>query len=95
MTVSAPRVDSRLVAALQRLDDGQLPVAELNRRLGTVAHALGLTQPSYQCVRLLVGKIRLRNGQPGVGDLLLDIALRNKPPDAILAFLSDRPPQTL
>jgi len=83
------------VAALRRLDDGSLTVAELNRRLGTVAHALGLAQPSYQCVRVLVRKIRRCREVPGIGDLLLDIALRNKPPEAILDYLSEGPKQTL
>jgi hypothetical protein len=95
MPASAPRVDSRLVAALRRLDDGELPVAELNRRLGSIAQALGLAQPSYQCVRLLVRKIRRCREVPGIGELLLDIALRNRPPEAILDYLSERPNQTL
>jgi hypothetical protein len=88
-------VDSRLIAALRRLDDGELPVAELNRRLGSVAERLGLAQPSYQCVRLLVRDLRAGRGHPGVGELLLDIALRTRSPDRILAELSNRPPRTL
>ena len=95
MLASAPRVDSRLVAALRRLDDGSLPVAELNRRLGKVAETLGLAQPSYQCVRLLVRKIRRCREVPGIGDLLVDIALRNKPPEALLDYLSEGSKPTL
>lgn len=30
-----------------------------------------------------------------MGDVLLDIALRNKPPEAIIDYLSDHPNQTL
>ena len=88
-------MDSRLVAALRRLDDGELPAAELNRRLGAVAERLGLSQPSYQCVRLLVRELRTGRERPGVGELLLDVALRTRSPDEILAELSDRPPRTL
>jgi hypothetical protein len=88
-------VDSRLVAALGRLDDGELSAAELNRRLGAVAERLGLAQPSYQCVRLLLRDLRMGRKRPGVGELLLDIALRTRSPDQILAQLSDRTPRTL
>jgi hypothetical protein len=95
MTSSAPRVDPRLVAALRRLDDGELPVAELNRRLGAVAEHLGLARPSYQCVRLLAREIRRGRATPGIGDVLLDIALRNRPPEAIITYLSDHPKHAL
>jgi hypothetical protein len=88
-------VDPRLVAALHRLDNGKLPVAELHRRLGDVAEHLGLAQPSYQRVRLLVHDLRKRRAAPGIGDVLLDIALRNKPPDALITHLSDHPRKTL
>ena len=95
MTSSAPRVDSRLVAALRRLEDGKETVAEVHRRLGAVAEHLGLAQPSYQCVRLIVRELRAGRARPGIGDLLLDIALQNKPPEAIITYLSDHPNQAL
>jgi hypothetical protein len=91
MRKSAPRVDPRLVAALSRLDNGHASVADLHRTLGTVAENLGLPQPSYQRVRLIVRDIRRGRAEPGVGDVLLDIALRNKPPEAIITYLSDHP----
>jgi hypothetical protein len=94
MASFAPRVDSRLVAAVTRLDDGNAPVAEIHRRVGAVAGHLGLAQPSYQCVRLLVREIRAGRAVPGMGDVVLDIAFRNKPPDALLDYLSDRPNRT-
>jgi hypothetical protein len=31
----------------------------------------------------------------GVGDVLLDIALRNKPPEALITYLSDHPKKAL
>jgi len=92
---SAPRVDSRLVAALRRLDDDNEPVAEIHRRVGAVAGHLGLAQPSYQCVRLLVREIRAGRAVPGLGDVLLDIALRNKAPEVLLTYLSDHPWQSV
>ena len=58
MTSSAPRIDPRLVAALERLDDESLPYAEVARRLGRVAAELGLAQPSYEQVRVLTRRHR-------------------------------------
>jgi hypothetical protein len=43
----APRVDSRLVAAAERLNHPDIPIAETNRRLGHVAAKLGVVGPSY------------------------------------------------
>lgn len=88
-------MDPRLVAALHRLDNGKIAVAELHRRLGSLAQHLGLAQPSYQCVRLLVRDIRRGRAIPGIGDVLLDIALRNKPPEALIAYLSEHPKSAL
>jgi len=95
MTASAPRLDSRLIAAARRLDDDTQSIAEIHRRVGTVAGHLGLAQPSYQRVRLLVREIRAGRAAPGIGDVLLDIALKNKPPEAIVTYLSDHPRQAL
>jgi hypothetical protein len=44
----APRIDSRLVAAAERLDNETTPIAETNRRVGAVAAELGLLRPSYE-----------------------------------------------
>jgi len=88
MVVIAPRIDSRLVAALVRIDDTDVPIAETNRRLGRMAAHLGLPKPSYQQVRLLVHDIRRRKRGPGVGELLLDLALRTRSPEEILEILT-------
>jgi hypothetical protein len=88
MVVIAPRIDSRLVAALVRIDDTKVPIAETNRRLGRMAANLGLPKPSYQQVRLLVHDIRRRKRGPGVGELLLDLALRTRSPEEILEILT-------
>lgn len=95
MVAAAPRLDARLVAAVRRLDDGEQPVAEIHRKLGVVAECLGLAQPSYQRVRLLVRDLRAGRDVPGMGDVLLDISLRNKPPAAIIDYLADHPRRTL
>jgi hypothetical protein len=88
VVVIAPRIDSRLVAALIRIDDPKVPIAETNRRLGRLAFDLGLPKPSYQQVRLLVHDIRGRKRGAGIGELLLDLALRTRSPEEILEVLA-------
>ncbi|MDP9261107.1 MAG: hypothetical protein M3O89_03955 [Actinomycetota bacterium] len=54
MVQSGPRIDARLVAAIERLDDGAMPIAEVCRRIGSEAESAGLTRPSYEGIRELV-----------------------------------------
>jgi hypothetical protein len=88
LTTAAPRIDERLVAALSRLDDSTLPIAEINRRLGVVSEGLGLTRPSYQQVRVIVHQLRSKPRSPRVGETLLDITFRVRPPEAIFDVLA-------
>jgi len=89
----APRIDSRLVAAAERLDDLATPIAETNRRVGLVAAELGLLRPSYEQVRSIVTGARRRGRSPSAGDALLDIAFRTRPPTAFVDYLvGDVPP---
>lgn len=83
MASSAPRIDVRLVAAAERLDDLLTPIAETNRKVGRVADELGLTRPSYEQVRTIVHDARRRGRRPTTGDVLLDIAFRVRPPTAL------------
>jgi hypothetical protein len=88
--IFAPRISFRLLQSLDRLDDPELPIAEVNRRLGAEAWRLGLPRPSYQRVRVLVHqlrRIRARKG-PSTGEVLFDIALRTRPPEALVDHLS-------
>ena len=87
MPPSAPRIDSRLVAALARLDDPRRSIADTHRRIGRLAEQLGVPRPSYEQVRTLVHALRAGKGGPGAGEILLDIALRTRPPEAILEVL--------
>jgi len=91
MALSAPRLDVRLIAALEHLlRDESVPVAELNRRLGAVADALALSRPSYERVRLLVRDRRSgRYALPSAGQVLLEIAARGRPADDLLKLLAD------
>lgn len=92
----APRVDSRLVAAVERLDDRTVPIAETHRRLRLVARALGLVRPSYEQVRRIVHLARRHGPVPSAGAVLLDVAFRVRPPIALLDYLAGtlppRPP---
>jgi hypothetical protein len=88
MPRAAPRIDPRLVAALTRVDDPASPIADAHRQLGQVADWLGVPRPSYEQVRVLVNAHRRRPLYPGVGETLLEIALRTKPPGALLDVLS-------
>lgn len=91
MTRSAPRLDVRLIAALEQfLKEEGVPVAELNRRLGAVADALSVPRPSYERVRLIV-RDRRSGGYalPSTGMVLLEIAARSRPADDLLKLLAD------
>ncbi len=54
MSRAAPRYDGRLVAALRRLDDRRVSIAETCRRVGALAEELGVPRPSYVHLRRLV-----------------------------------------
>ncbi len=66
-------------------------MAETNRRIGFLARDLGLPKPSYQQVRLLVKEYRRGRLQPTAGRVLLDIAFRARPPEALLDYLAGLP----
>ncbi|MHB8642448.1 MAG: hypothetical protein ACYDA3_06150 [Gaiellaceae bacterium] len=89
MVVAAPKIDPRLLAALQRLDDGKKPIADLHRGLGAVADRIGLTRPSYQQTRVVVHLLREGKRDPGVGALLLELAYRGRVPEQIFADLHE------
>jgi len=61
---AAPRIHPRLLDALERLDDGTAPIAEVCRRLGAEADARSLTRPSYESVRELVHRLRELRSAP-------------------------------
>lgn len=90
MTFFAPRIAPALLEALVSLDDPDLPIAEINRRLGEHAERLGLRRPSYQRVRELVHELRAlkRDRGPTTTQVILDILFRTRPPDAFLDHIS-------
>jgi hypothetical protein len=54
----SPRLDRRLREAAVRLDNADRPIAETWRRVGRYAEELGLTRPSYDSIRVIVGERR-------------------------------------
>jgi hypothetical protein len=84
MPPAAPRIDSRLLAALAKVDDPKQPIAETVRRVGLVADALAIPRPSYEQLRTYVHAFRTRERYPGAGEILLDVALRARAPQSLL-----------
>ena len=87
MTVAAPRIGPTLLAAIERLDDDELPIAEVHRRVAALASHLGFARPSYEQVRVLVHEHRRRGLAPTAGQILLDVWLRSRPPQALLELI--------
>ncbi len=71
-----------------RLSKKRLTAAQITRRVGAKAADDGLPRPSYERVRLLVHEARERALEPSTADVLLDVAFRVRPPDAIGAHLA-------
>jgi hypothetical protein len=87
MAPQAPRIGPTLLAGIERLDDDSLPIAEVNRRVGTLASHIGLTRPSYEQIRVLIHEHRRRGLAPTAGQILLEVAARSRPPEALLELL--------
>lgn len=86
----APRLSHRLLDAVVRLDDPSVPIAETYRQVAGEAERLGLRRPSYERIRVLVHesrRLRRRRG-PTTASVLLDIAFRTRPPEALLDHVS-------
>jgi hypothetical protein len=89
VVAAAPRLDPRLLAAIERLDDPRASIAETNRKVGALAELIGLVRPSYEEVRRSVHALRQGRRLPSVGGVLVDITFRAKPPTALLDHLTD------
>ena len=87
MAAAAPRIGPTLLAAIERLDDDSVPIAEVHRRVAALASHLGSPRPSYEQVRVLVHEHRQRGLAPSAGQILLEVASRARPPEALLELL--------
>ncbi|HKF14145.1 MAG TPA: hypothetical protein VKB13_02850 [Gaiellaceae bacterium] len=90
MPALAPRIRRELVEVLVRYDKPGRPIAETCRHVGAEAERLGFTRPSYQRVRELVHESRrIKRGRgPSMASVLVDVAFRVRPPEAVLDQLS-------
>jgi hypothetical protein len=86
----AARVPDRLYKRLVKLDDERVPIAETYRRVAAEAERLGLTRPSYERIRVLVHESRRwrRSKGPSTSSVLVDVAFRLRPPEAVLDHIS-------
>jgi len=84
---AAPRIVPTLIAAVERLDDESIPIAEVYRRVAALASHLEYPRPSYEQIRILVHEHRHRGLAPTAGRILLDVALKTRPPHALLELL--------
>jgi hypothetical protein len=84
----APRISIRLRDEIDRLAERPLRAADICRAVGETAEEQGFRRPSYEQVRLLVRDARRRPRRMSTGEVLLDVALRVRPPDAFLKHVS-------
>ena len=82
MVRAAPRLHPRLITFAAR-HARERPIAETCRRVGELAWTLGLARPSYETIRRLVHAARTRLRYPSTSEVLLDVALRIRPPTAL------------
>lgn len=76
---SAPRIDQRLHRLIEQAS-ADTSAADLTRRVGDAAAALGLARPSYERVRILLHGSRARQAEVTHLDVLADaIVWRTRP----------------
>ena len=84
----ATSISPRLLEQIERLAQTELPIAEINRRVGVTAGKRGVPRPSYERVRVLVNAARRLRKEPSTAAVLVDIAFRSRPPEALVDHLS-------
>jgi hypothetical protein len=88
MTRSAAQVTPELHDLILALDDPLIPIAEICRLVGKRADELGIARPSYERIRVLIRRARERGPAPTATSVLVDIAMRSRPPEAFLDQIS-------
>lgn len=84
----APRISPRLRDEIDRLAGQPLRAADICRAVGKTADELGFRRPGYEQVRRLAKESRRRPRRISTGEVLLDVALRVRPPDAFLKHVA-------
>src|SRR5918992_1338863 len=88
MPRSAARLSRELHDLILELAASPARVAEICRGVGARADELGIARPSYERVRTLVHRARERGGEPSTTGVLFDVAVRARPPEALLDHIS-------
>ena len=70
----APRYEPRLLDLIRSLDDRNVPIAEVCRRIGAAAEREGLPRPSYAHVRRYIHAERTR--ADNMREVIDDVAAR-------------------
>jgi len=84
----APRISMRLLDEIDRLSARPYRAADICREIGERAEEQGFRRPSYEQVRLHVQRARGRPRRVSTGEVLLDVALRVRHPDAFVQHVS-------
>jgi hypothetical protein len=84
----APRIHHRLRRELEHSYRADVPIAEINRRIGALADRLGKPRPSYEQIRTLVHELRESRAEPTTARVAFDVAMRVRPPEALLDHVS-------
>jgi hypothetical protein len=89
MTRFAVRDGPLLEQEIAAADDGELPIAEVWRLVGSRRAERRLPQPSYETVRRVVGRQRAwRARASSTAEVMVDVALGVRPPSALLDHLA-------
>ena len=81
------------MAATANANNGSRPIAEIYRRVASLAERLGIPRPSYESIRRVTHQLRAHERDPAIGEVLLDIDLRRRPPEAIIDAILDISPK--
>jgi hypothetical protein len=85
---AGPRVESRFLDGVVRLDDRSVPIAETYRRVRDLAAQMGIPRPSYERVRQHLRASRNRqNERRKARDLVLELAYNTRSADAVMRDL--------
>jgi hypothetical protein len=85
---AGPRVESRFLDEIVRLDDRSVPIAETYRRVRDLAEQMGIPRPSYERVRQHLRAARNRHDElRRTRDLVLELAYNTRSADAVMRDL--------
>jgi len=84
MARAAIRFTPGLLDVVREGAKGSRSIADVWRLVGDEAERLGSARPRYERVRILVHEYRRLTAGPTTAEILLDVAFRVRPPDALV-----------